>query len=219
MIRFRGVSKSFALRGGGRKIVLRDLTLDLPGGMSLALLGRNGAGKSTLLQMIAGTMQPDRGRITCAGRVSWPMGFGGSFHPDLTGAQNVRFLARIYGVDTDSLADYVADFAELGAQFHMPVRSYSAGMKSRLTFGAAMGIRFDTYLIDEVTAVGDAQFRRKSRAVLQARLAQAGAIVVSHDLPQLREICQGALLLEEGQLRFVDDLDAAIATHKALLAA
>ena len=219
MIRFRGVSKSFALRGGGRKIVLRDLTLDLPGGMSLALLGRNGAGKSTLLQMIAGTMQPDRGRITCAGRVSWPMGFGGSFHPDLTGAQNVRFLARIYGVDTDSLADYVADFAELGAQFHMPVRSYSAGMKSRLTFGAAMGIRFDTYLIDEVTAVGDAQFRRKSRAVLQARLAQAGAIVVSHDLPQLREICTQALFLEDGQLTHMTDLEAAIAAHKTLLAA
>lgn len=218
MIRFDGVSKSFALRGT-RKVVLRDLTMELPAGLSLALLGRNGAGKSTLLQMIAGTMRPDAGWITSTGRMSWPVGFGGSFHPDLTGAQNVRFLARIYGVDTDSLAEYVEDFAELGDHYHMPVRSYSAGMKSRLTFGASMGIGFDTYLVDEVTAVGDAQFRRKSRAVFRARMARSGAIVVSHDLPQLREICQAGLVLEDGHLTYFDDLDQAIATHKAMLAA
>ncbi len=218
MIQLQGLSKRFRTRGG-YTVVADDMTLDVPGDISIALLGRNGAGKSTLLQMIAGTIRPDHGRISTAGRVSWPVGFGGSFHPELTGAQNVRFLARIYGVDTDSLTQYVAEFAELGQQYHMPVRSYSAGMKSRLTFGAAMGIKFDTYLIDEVTAVGDVQFRRKSRSVLMSRLQRSGAIVVSHDLPQLREICSAGLLLDQGRLRYFDDLDAAIAAHKGLMAA
>jgi len=168
MIRFENLTKSFRLRGE-RKVVIDHLNLTLPTGRSLALLGRNGAGKSTLLQMIAGTMRPDSGRVVSDGSISWPVGFAGSFHRDLTGAENVRFIARIYGVDTDGLLAFVEDFAELGKFFHMPVRSYSSGMRSRLTFGASMGIHFDTYLVDEVTATGDAAFRRKSQAVFRAR--------------------------------------------------
>ena len=106
MIRFENLTKSF-LVDGTRKVVIDNLTAELPTGKSLALLGRNGAGKSTLLQMIAGTMVPDSGRIVSDGTISWPVGFAGSFHQDLTGAQNVRFIARIYGVDTDSLIDFV----------------------------------------------------------------------------------------------------------------
>ena len=164
MIRFEQLSKSFWV-GGERKVVIDTLDLTLPTGKSLGLLGRNGAGKSTLIQIIAGIMAPDSGRVVSDGTISWPVAFGGSFHPALTGAQNVRFVARIYGVDTDSLIAFVEEFAELGKHFYMPVRTYSAGMKSRLTFGTSMGIRFDTYLVDEVTAVGDARFRSKSRVV------------------------------------------------------
>lgn len=217
MIRFENLSKSFWVNGY-RKVVIDDLTATLPTGRSLALLGRNGAGKSTLLRMIAGTMRPDRGRIVSDGSISWPVGFGGSFHGELTGAQNVRFVARIYGVDTDSLVAYVEDFAELGRHFHMPVRSYSAGMRSRLTFGASMGIRFDTYLVDEVTAVGDAQFRQKSRAVFQERMKASSAILVSHDMPQVRQFCDAGIVLENGQLRYFEDLDEAIALHRQILA-
>lgn len=216
MIRFENLHKSFWVKGY-RKTVIDNLSMTLPTGQSLALLGRNGAGKSTLLQMVAGTMRADSGRIVSDGSLSWPVGFGGSFHRELSGAQNTRFIARVYGVDTDSLLDFVEDFAELGKHFHMPVRSYSAGMRSRLTFGASMGIRFDTYLVDEVTAVGDASFRRKSRAVFAERMKSSSAILVSHEMGQVREFCDAGIVLENGQLRYFEDLEEAIALHHKLM--
>lgn len=216
MIRFVNLCKSYSL-GHSRKVIVDNLTLTLPPGKSLALLGRNGAGKSTLLGMVAGSIQPDSGRILSDGTISWPVGLGGSLHKEMTGAQNVRFLARVYGVDTEELEDFVADFAELGSHFHMPVRSYSSGMRSRLAFGASMGIRFDTYLVDEVTAVGDARFRKKSRTVFRDRMAQSGAILVAHDLNALRDYCDAGLILENGRLYVFDDLDEAITVHKRLM--
>ncbi len=217
MIRFEHLTKSFRIRGE-RKLVIDDLNLTLPAGRSLALLGRNGAGKSTLLQMIAGTMRPDSGRIVSDGTISWPVGFGGSFHGELTGAQNVRFIARIYGVDTRELCDFVEDFAELGKSFHMPVRSYSSGMRSRLTFGASMGIHFDTYLVDEVTAVGDAVFKRKSQAVFAERMKYSSAIMVNHSMNQIRQYCDAGAVLENGRMQYFDDLEEAIEMHEAIMA-
>lgn len=214
MIRFENLTKTYRV-GNGRKVIVDDLTMTLPGARAIALLGRNGAGKSTLLQMIAGTIRADSGRILSDGTISWPVGFGGSFHRDLTGAQNVRFIARVYGVDTESLVDFVDEFAELGKHYHMPIRSYSSGMRSRLAFGASMGVRFDTYLVDEVTAVGDQAFRRKSRAVFEDRMQRSGAILVSHEMQQIREFCDSAALLEGGQLVYYDDLEEAIAAHQA----
>jgi capsular polysaccharide transport system ATP-binding protein len=215
MIRFENLSKVFWVRGR-RKVVIDDLNLTLPSGKSLALLGRNGAGKSTLLSIIAGIQAPTSGRVVTDGTISWPVGFGGSFHRELTGAQNVRFVARVYGVDTEQLEAFVEDFAEIGPHFHMPVRSYSAGMKARLIFGLSMGIKFDTYLIDETTAVGDANFTRKSRAVFLERMKEAGAIMVSHQMQQVRQFCETGLVLNNGHLEFYDDLDEAIHRHEAL---
>lgn len=216
MIRFENLTKSFWIKGQ-RKVVIDNLNLTLPSGRSLALLGRNGAGKSTLLEMIAGTQAPDSGRIYSDGTISWPVGFGGSFHRELTGAQNVRFIARIYGVDTDSLLDFVEDFSELGRSFHMPVRSYSSGMRSRLTFGASMGIHFDTYLVDETTAVGDAVFKRKSRAIFADRMRNSSAIMVNHSMRQVRKFCNAGLVLEHGQIQYYDDLEEAIQIHQAMM--
>ena len=216
MIRFENLCKSFRI-GQGRKIIVDNLSLTLPSGKSLALLGRNGAGKSTLLQMVAGTLRPDSGRIVSDGRISWPVGLGGSLHRELTGAQNVRFLARVYGVDTEELSAFVEDFCELGPHFHAPVRSYSSGMRSRLAFGASMGIPFDTYLVDEVTAVGDAKFRRKSRAIFRERMQTAAGLFVTHDLTTLRDYCEAGLLLEGGRLYYFSDLEEAVAVHKVLM--
>jgi capsular polysaccharide transport system ATP-binding protein len=213
VIALQGISKRFR-DSTGIKVVSHRIDLTLPTGVSVALLGRNGAGKSTLLDMIAGTVRPDAGQIVSDGTISWPVGFSGSFHRDLTGVQNTRFIARVYGVDTDALVAFVEDFADLGGHFRMPVASYSSGMKSRLAFGISMGIRFDTYLVDEVTSVGDAAFRRKSRLVFRARMAESGAVVVTHDMNQVRQLCEAGMVLENGSLAWYDDVEAAIAHHQ-----
>ena len=193
MIQLQNLCKTFDIPGG-KHTVFKDLTLDLPPGRSLGLLGRNGAGKSTLMQIIAGTMQPTAGHVIRRGKISWPIGGANSFHPDMTGLQNTRFLARCYGVDTDSLAAFVEEFAQIGTHFNMPWRTYSAGMKSRLSFGVAMGIPFDTYLIDEVTGAGDKSFRERSQTVFKARMAQADAIMISHNMSDMRNFCNSGLL-------------------------
>ena len=213
MIRFEGLSKTFVLQGK-RKVVADDINIEFPSGVSVALLGRNGAGKSTLLSMISGFMEPDRGRIVIEGTMSWPVGFSGSFHGDLTGAQNIRFIARVYGVDTDGLSDFVRDFADLGDHFDLPVRTYSSGMRSRLSFGVSMGIKFDTYLVDEVTAVGDAEFKRKSGAVFLERMRTSGAIFVSHSMGGVRKYCQAGAVLDQGKLTYYGDVEEAIAAHE-----
>lgn len=213
MIRLENLTKTFHLNSIS-KTVLRDASILFPQGRSVALLGRNGAGKSTLLRLIAGTLDPTAGRVRTTGSVSWPVGFAGSFHGDLTGAQNTRFIARIYGVDGDELVDFTASFADLGAHFRLPFRTYSSGMKARLAFGVSMGIAFDTYLVDEVTAVGDAAFRAKSNDLFQARMQTAGSVVVSHSMGLVRELCDAAAVLEAGHLIYFDDVDAAIAHHE-----
>lgn len=216
MIRLAGVQKTFRL-DGTQKIVARNLNFTFPTGQAVGLLGRNGAGKSSLLSMLAGTLQPDAGRITSDGTISWPVGFAGSFHADMTGAQNTRFVARIYGVDTDQALDFVQDFAGLGPHFHLPIRSYSAGMRARLAFGISMAVPFDTYLIDEVTAVGDGAFARKSSRVLKERLQTSGAVIVSHSMPLLRDLCTAGAVLEDGRLFYYARIAKAIEHHDHLM--
>lgn len=214
MIHLNNISKSF-WTPSGRKVILHKTDIAFPTGVSVGLLGRNGAGKSTLMDMIGGTMKSDTGSIDVTGTVSWPVGFKGSFHGQLTGAQNTKFIARVYGVDTESLLAYVKEFSELGDHFYMPVRSYSSGMRSRLAFGVSIGIPFDTYLVDEVTSVGDAAFKRKSRLAFLERMETAGAIVVTHSMGQIRKLCQAGAVLEDGNLTYYDDVEEAIEAHHA----
>jgi capsular polysaccharide transport system ATP-binding protein len=212
MIHLDQLTKVFHM-GRDRKVVVEHATMTFPSRTSIALLGRNGAGKSTLLRMIAGTIAPTSGQILSSGTISYPVGFSGSFHRDLTGAQNAKFVARIYGVDTRELLDYVEDFAELGAHFHQPIHTYSSGMRSRLAFGISMGIPFDTYLVDEVTSVGDAGFRAKSQKVFAERMQKAGMLFVSHSLPLVKEVCTAGVVLEKGKLLYFDRVEEAIARH------
>jgi len=212
MIRFENLTKIFTLNGKS-KVVANNINLTFPTGKAVALLGRNGAGKSTLLQMIAGTMDATSGRIVSTGTISWPVGFAGSFHGELTGVQNARFVGRIYGVDTDELVDFVEEFSGLGVHFRLPFRTYSSGMKSRLAFAVSMGIGFDTYLVDEITAVGDAAFRNKSAQVFRARMEHSGAVMVTHSMDQVSELCDAAAVLEDGQLIYYEDVGQAIAHH------
>lgn len=212
MIHLQNLCKTYTLNGR-HKMVADNITATFPSGVSVALLGRNGAGKSSLLRMISGAMLPSSGKILSTGTISWPVGFAGSFNGELTGEQNCRFVARVYGIDTDELVYFVEDFAELGDHFRLPVRTYSSGMRSRLAFGLSMAIPFDTYLVDEVSAVGDAAFKAKSNRVFNERLSSAGAIVVSHSMSMLRETCQSGAVLEQGMLTLFLDVEDAIAAH------
>ena len=216
MIVFNNVSKSFKAKTS-RKFIANNISLEIDGSTSIALLGRNGAGKSTLLRLISGEIKPDYGQIITKSKISWPVGFSGSFHPDLTGLQNVRFLARVYGVDTEILEEYVKEFSELGNQFYTPLRNYSSGMRSRLAFGVSMGINFDTYLIDEVTSVGDALFKKKSSAILKEKLKKSGAIIVSHSVGILNDLCTKSAVLEEGELTVFDTVADGLNFYNELL--
>lgn len=213
MIRLERATKLVRMKGVS-KVIINDVSFVIPRGRSIGLLGRNGAGKSTLLQIIAGTLSLDSGKVIREGKISWPLGFQGSFQGNLSGEQNVRFVARIYGVDTEELVDYVADFAELGAFYKAPVRTYSSGMKARLAFGVSMGVRFDYYLVDEITAVGDTNFKRKSQQVFKERLTDSDVIMVSHSATTLRDYCETGMVLEEGKLAYYDNIEDAIAVHE-----
>lgn len=194
--------------------VFRDLNAVFPSNTSVAVLGRNGAGKSTLLRVISGAILPNSGRVLTDGNISFPIGLANSMHPMMTGAQNARFIARIYGADTDKVRAFVEDFAELGERFYLPVRTYSSGMQARLSFGINMALNFDTYLIDEVSAVGDANFKEKSEALFKLRMQNAGAIFISHSMPLVRRMCTIGAVLEGGRLDFYDDLEEAIWVHE-----
>lgn len=213
MIEFRNVNK-FYNTPNGRKVLLRNFSMVVPAGAKVALMGRNGAGKSTMIGMISGTVPPNSGRILRTGTMSWPMGFSGSFAADISGRQNALFVARIYGVDAGALLDFVEDFSELGSFFDMPVGNYSSGMKARLAFGLSMGLGFDWYLVDEVTAVGDTAFRKKSLAMFKDRLSDAGLIMVSHSATTLREYCTSGIVLEGGECIYFPDLEEAIRQHE-----
>jgi capsular polysaccharide transport system ATP-binding protein len=213
VIRLEDVSKSYPT-GAGRKVLMNHVTFAFPRGRSVAIVGRNGAGKSTLLRMIGGSVVPDTGVIHRGARVSWPLGFGGAFQGSLTGAQNARFVARIYGFDTEEMVARVADFSELDDFMYMPVRTYSSGMKARLSFAVSMAVHFDIYLIDEITAVGDAAFKHKCAETFRSKMGAADVIMVSHATNNLRQYCDAGLVLENGRLTYYDDIEDALAVHE-----
>lgn len=214
MIELRNLTKVFRT-GGREKVICENLNLVLPSNKSVALLGRNGTGKSTLLNMISGLAPPTSGEVITHGSLSWPVGFAGSFSQDMTGAQNVKFVARVYGADTDETRDFVEEFADLGEHFYMPVRTYSTGMRGRLAFGLSMAFQFDTYLVDETTSAGDGAFKDKANAVFLARMKHSGAVVVNHSMGLIRELCDVGVVLEGGQAIYFEDLDEAISVHEA----
>ena len=217
MITFERVSKRFR-RDGVTKRVLSEVSFTLPADRNIAVVGRNGAGKTTLMRLIAGTLTPDSGRIHRHARVSWPMGFSGAFHPALTGAQNTRFVARIYGRDSGALEAFVQDFAELGASYRLPVGTYSSGMKARLAFALSIGVDFDLYLVDEVIGVGDTAFRRKCARAFRQRMDRARVLMISHNPATLREFCDSGLLVEDEALYFFNSVNGALDAYEAVLA-
>lgn len=218
MIELERVFKSYRTYEG-RRIVLDDVNAVFPDGVSVGILGANGSGKSTLVRLLSGVEMPDDGRVRRTGRVSFPLGFSGTFHPDLNGLENVRFLARVHQTDEADAIDFVRAFAELDDYFYMPVSTYSSGMRARLAFGACLALDFDTYLIDEVTAVGDARFRARCLAAFGERMERSEVVMVSHDLEAMRAYCDSGAVLRQGSLTMYSTVNEAIAAHEAIMRA
>jgi capsular polysaccharide transport system ATP-binding protein len=202
--------------GGNSKTVLDNVNLVVEKGDRLALMGRNGAGKSTLIKLIGGVELPSSGQIERKMTVSWPLGFTGGFQGSLTGYDNARFIARIYGRDYDEIRYYIEDFTELGQKLKMPVKTYSSGMRARLAFGLSLAIEFDCYLIDEIILVGDQNFQRKCHYELFEKRTDRTLILASHSNDVVRGYCNRAAIIHEGHAYTNETVDRSIDIYSNL---
>lgn len=221
MIFVEDVHKRYQTDHGPGKWVLQGVSLTIPPKLGVGLVGRNGAGKSTLLRLVGGVDLPNRGHIDRQCRVSWPMGYGGGLQGSLTGRQNAKFVCRIHGRE-DDIPDrlaFVQDFAEIGGAFDQPVKTYSSGMRSRLQFALSLAFEFDVYISDEVTAAGDAAFRKKAAAAFKDRADHAGIVMVSHSESTLKQFCTAGILLEKGQAHWFDDINDALRAYQESVSA
>ncbi|MEM8826457.1 MAG: ABC transporter ATP-binding protein [Pseudomonadota bacterium] len=218
MIRLDMVTKTYRLKGFA-KTVLTGVDLIIEPGEALGIMGANGAGKSTLMRILGGVERPTSGTVRRTMSTSWPLGYGSCFQSSLTGADNARFVARIYRRDPARLIAFVEDFAELGPFLRQPVKTYSAGMQARLAFAVSLAIDFDCYLVDEITAAGDARFRARSHAALADRAENRTLVMVSHDPDTLRTYCRSGAVVEAGRVVRCDSVEDAIARHSARQAA
>ena len=215
MIHCEQLTKSYPM-GSGRKQVLRGLDLQIRAGEHIGFLGRNAAGKTTLIKLIGGVEMPTSGRIRRHMSVSWPLGFGGGFQGSLTGYDNARFIARIYGHEYGDIRDFVEEFTELGPQLKMPVKTYSSGMRARLAFALSLAIEFDCYLIDEVIMVGDANFHKKCHYELFEKRGDRALVLASHSPDTIREFCDRALILDRGKGTIHSDVNEALEIYSGL---
>ena len=218
MIKIENLTKSYRTPTG-RHYVFKDLNIEIPSGKSVAFIGRNGAGKSTLLRMIGGIDRPDSGKIITNKTISWPVGLAGGFQGSLTGRENVKFVARLYAKQEElkEKIEFVEEFAELGKYFDMPIKTYSSGMRSRLGFGLSMAFKFDYYIVDEVTAVGDARFKEKCAQLFKERHKESSFLMVSHSLNSLKEFCDVAIVFkDDNAVSFHEDVQEWIEEYKKL---
>jgi capsular polysaccharide transport system ATP-binding protein len=212
MISIKKASKYYQTKEH-KKYILNNVTLEIPSNKNIAILGDNGAGKSTLLKMLGGIDYPDKGSIKSKQKFSWPMGLAGGFQGSMTGRQNVKFVCRIYGEDARHIEQaliFVKDFSELGDYFDMPIKTYSSGMKSRLSFALSLFFDFDYILIDETLSVGDKHFQKKSKEALMKKIESCNVIIVSHSMQILKDICDVGIYLKDGKMTYFEDVQEAI---------
>lgn len=216
MIQLENVSKYYGTPSG-RHFVLDDVSFTIPDNAHVGVLGPNGAGKSTLMRLLAGVDVPNKGRITRTGTISWPMGLANSMQGALTGKENAKFACRLQGIgsgEINEIIEGIREFSEIGHYFDMPVRTYSSGMRARLNFAIAMAFAFDCYIIDELTAVGDKNFRDKSAQFFREKRNVASFIKVSHNLMELKEECNMGLVLNKGQAALYNSIEEALEVYK-----
>jgi len=218
MIELKNVSKSFKTKHG-RKYILKDMSIVIPSNKNIAILGRNGTGKSTIMRMLGQIEFPDKGRIVSNKSFSWPLGLSGGFVGNMTGRANIKFVCRLYGkssYEMQKIVDFVKEFSELKDYFDMPIRTYSSGMKSRLSFGLSLSFDFDYLLIDETLSVGDAKFRKKSKEALLKKIENCNVLLVSHDMGTLRDICDVGIVVDNGKIEYFDNINSAIERYRKI---
>jgi capsular polysaccharide transport system ATP-binding protein len=216
MIIVQDVHKRYQTPHGPGKWVLQGVSFTIPPNMNVGLIGANGVGKSTLLRIIGGVDHPNKGYVERHCRVSWPMGFGGGLQGSLTGRQNAKFVSRIHGHDDDILERiaYIKDFADIGDAFDEPVKTYSSGMRSRLLFAMSLAFDFDVYISDEITATGDAAFKKKASNAFKKLADHASVIMVSHGEGTLKQFCSAGILIQQGKAHWFDQIDDALKAYK-----
>ena len=187
------------------RTVLNDVSFDIKKGEAVGLIGHNGCGKSTLLKLISGILYPDGGSVDIKGRVSSLLELGAGFHPDMSGRENIYINASIFGLTKEEIEarlQSIIDFSELAGFIDNPVRTYSSGMYMRLAFSVAINVDADVLLIDEILAVGDANFQAKCFSKLQ-EIKEKGTtiVIVSHSLSQIENICDRSIWINDGVIR------------------
>jgi capsular polysaccharide transport system ATP-binding protein len=218
MIALNHVTKYFRTKHS-RKYILRDVSLTIPSGKNIGILGRNGAGKTTIMRMLGQIEFPNEGTISSPHTFSWPLGLGGGFVGNMTGIANVKFVCKLYGKDreqTQRIIEYVREFSELKEYFEMPIKTYSSGMKARLSFGISLAFDFDYLIIDETLSVGDARFKKKSKEALMKKIETCNILLVSHDMKTLRELCDAGVVVHGGTITYHATIDEAISQYETL---
>lgn len=211
------IRKSFPIHHGkAMREVLHGISLRIQPGDRVGIMGPNGAGKSTLINIISGALKPDSGSVQRNMSLSWPLAFGGAFQGALTGRDNTRLIARVYGKDVKETVEIVEGFAELGPYFDEPVKSYSSGMNSRLGFGLSMAVDFDCFLVDEVISVGDLRFNRRCEDELRRRENKA-MVLVSHHVDLILNNCNRAAYLYNGLLHSCETVEETCRAYEALM--
>ncbi len=215
MIEFINASKYYPTRFG-RHYVFRDVSMTIPEKINIGIIGANGAGKSTLMRLIAGVDIPSEGRIVRTGRISWPLGLTAGLQRMMTGKENARFVCRIHGLSGKAInqrLDQIRDLSGIGKFFEMPTKTYSSGMKARLSFAISMMFDFDYYLFDELGAVGDRGFRKLSKTILDEKRRNSNFIMVSHNIAELLELCDAGILIRDGTLKYFTDIREALTEY------
>ncbi len=205
------------LRRSTTVVALDDVSFEVDKGETFGLVGDNGAGKSTLLRVIARTMRPNQGSVTVRGETSTLLQLGAGFNPELSGQRNVYLSGLAHGLrkaEITRLYDDIVDYAGLNEAIDRPLKSYSSGMLSRLAFSISMHLLPDILLLDEVLAVGDAGFRRKSMDAMRDLLVRGGTVIVaSHSLHMVVEMCDRVLWLERGRIREVGSPESVVEAY------
>ena len=189
---------------GEQFVALNDVSLTVPAGHTLGLVGRNGSGKSTLLQILCGTLTPTTGTVKVQGRIAALLELGSGFNPEFSGRDNVFLNGSLLGLSRQEVAaafDSICAFAEIGAYIDQPVKTYSSGMFVRLAFAVVIHTKPDLLVVDEALAVGDARFQAKCLKAIQ-ELKQSGVsiVLVTHDVGMVRQVCDSAVWLKDGAI-------------------